>query len=127
MGWRSILISHPSRISIKNNQLVIEQEEGWSMPVEDLISIVIENPQVVITMKTLEILSENGVTLYVCDNRHIPNGYLLPYYQHSRQLKIINQQLSQTEPFKKRIWQQIIKQKIKNQAYVLMCVGKRDI
>ena len=127
MGWRSILISHPSRISIKNNQLVIEQEEGWSMPVEDLISIVIENPQVVITMKTLEILSENGVTLYVCDNRHIPTGYLLPYYQHSRQLKIINQQLSQTEPFKKRIWQQIIKQKIKNQAYVLMCVGKRDI
>lgn len=127
MGWRSIIISHPSRISIKNNQLVIEQEESWSMPVEDLISVVIENPQIVITMKALEILSENGVTLYVCDNRHIPNGYLLPYYQHSRQLKIINQQLSQTEPFKKRIWQQIIKQKIKNQAFVLMCIGKRDI
>ncbi|MBO5143112.1 MAG: type II CRISPR-associated endonuclease Cas1 [Clostridia bacterium] len=127
MGWRSIVISHPSKISVKDNQLVIEQEEKWSMPIEDLTSIVIENPQVVITMKTLELLSDSNVTLYVCDNRHIPIGYLLPYYRHSRQLKIINQQLSQSEPFKKRLWQQIIKQKIINQAYVLMCNGKRDV
>lgn len=127
MGWRSILISHPSRISVKNNQLVIEQEEQLSMPIEDLISLVIENPQVVITTKALEILAQNSVTVYVCDNRHIPIGYLLPYYQHSRQLKTIKQQLSQTEPFKKRIWQQIIKQKIENQAYVLMCIGKKEI
>lgn len=127
MGWRSIVISHPSKISVKDNQLVIEQEEKWSMPIEDLTSIVIENPQVVVTMKTLELLSDSNVTLYVCDNRHIPIGYLLPYYRHSRQLKIINQQLSQSEPFKKRLWQQIIKQKIINQAYVLMCNGKRDV
>lgn len=127
MGWRSIVISHPSKISVKDSQLIIEQNEKWSMPIEDLVSIVIENPQVIITTRTLEILSENNVTLYVCDNRHIPIGYLLPYYQHSRQLKIIKQQLSQTEPFKKRIWQQLIKRKIQNQAYVLMCTGKRDI
>lgn len=127
MGWRSILISRPSKISVKNDQLVIEQEEQLSMPIEDLISVVIENPQVVITTKALEILVQNSVTVYVCDNRHIPIGYLLPYYQHSRQLKIIKQQLTQTEPFKKRIWQQIIKQKIENQAYVLMCVGKREV
>ncbi len=127
MGWRSIVISRPSKISVKNNQLVIEQEEQLSMPIEDIISVVIENPQVVITIKALEILAENSVTVYVCDNRHIPIGYLLPYYQHSRQFKIIKQQLSQTEPFKKRIWQQIIKQKIENQAYVLMCIGKREI
>ena len=127
MGWRSIIISHPSKLSVKDNQLIIDQEEKWSMPIEDIASVVIENPQTLITMKTLELLSNCNVTLYICDNRHIPIGYLLPYYQHSRQLKVINQQLSQTEPFKKRLWQQIIKQKIKNQAYVLMCIGKRDI
>lgn len=127
MGWRNIVISNPSRISVKDSQLIIEQNEKWSMPIEDLISIVIESPQVIITAKTLEILSENNVTLYVCDNKHIPIGYLLPYYQHSRQLKIIKHQLSQTEPFKKRLWQQIIKQKIKNQAYVLMCIGEREV
>ncbi len=127
MSWRSLVISHPSKISIKNNQLVIEQKERWSVPIEDIASVVLESPQILITMKTLEVLSENGATLYVCDNRHIPIGYLLPYYQHSRQLKAIKQQLSQTEPFKKRLWQQIIKRKIKNQAYVLMCIGQRIV
>jgi len=127
MSWRSLVISHPSKISIKNNQLVLEQEEIWSMPVEDLTAVVIEDPQVVITMRTLEILASNGTIVYVCDTRHIPIGYLLPYYQHSRQLKAIQQQLAITQPFKKRLWQQIIQQKVKNQSYVLMCVGKRNI
>ena len=39
MGWRSIVISHPSKLSVKDNQLIIEQEEKWSMPIEDLISV----------------------------------------------------------------------------------------
>lgn len=127
MAWRNIIISQPSRLSIKNDQLVIEQEESWSMPVEDIISVVIENPQVTITMRTLEKLTSNGTVLYVCDTRHIPTGYMLPYYQHSRQLKTIKQQLEMTEAFKKRLWQKIIQQKIKNQSYILMCNGSRDV
>ena len=55
---------------------------------------------------------------------YIPNGYVLPYYQHSRSLKILKEQIILSEPFKKRCWQRIIKQKITNQAYVLRCIGK---
>ena len=126
MSWRSLVISRPSRISIKNNQLVIEQEEAVSMPVEDITSIIIESPQVVITVKALDLLSSNGTIVYICNDKHTPSSYFLPFYQHSRQYGIIKQQLSITEPFKKRVWQQIIKQKICNQAYVLLCLGKRD-
>ena len=126
MSWRSLVISRPSRVSIKNNQLVIEQEEAVSMPIEDIASIVIESPQVVITVKALDLLSNNGTIIYICNDKHTPSSYFLPFYQHSRQYGVIKQQLSVTEPFKKRIWQQIIRQKIKNQAYVLQCIGKRD-
>ena len=122
MSWRSLIISHPSKLFLKNNQLCIQQEEVWDVPLEDISAIVIESNQVVITEGLLSKLCENNTVVYFCDRKHIPNGYLLPYYQHSRQTKILTEQISLTEPFKKRCWQTIVKQKIKNQAYVLKCI-----
>ncbi len=127
MSWRSLIISHPSKLSLKNNQLCIEQGEIWSVPLEDISAIVIESQQVLITESLLSKLCENNTVVYFCDSKHIPNGYLLPYYQHSRQLKVLKEQILLSEPFKKRCWQRIIKQKVINQAYVLRCIGKFDI
>ena len=127
MSWRSLIISHPSKLSLKNNQLCIEQGEIWSVPLEDISAIVIESKQVLITESLLSKLCENNTVVYFCDSKHIRNGYLLPYYQHSRQLKVLKEQILLSEPFKKRCWQRIIKQKVINQAYVLRCIGKFDI
>ncbi|MBQ9314298.1 MAG: type II CRISPR-associated endonuclease Cas1 [Clostridia bacterium] len=127
MSWRSVIITRPSKLSLKNNQMQILQEEVWSVPVEDISALVIESSQVVVTEGLLSKLCENNTVVYICDHKHIPNGYVLPYYQHSRTLKIIKEQINLTEPFKKRIWQEIVKQKIVNQAYVLMCIGKHDV
>lgn len=127
MSWRSIIISHPSKLSLKNNQLCIQQEEVWNVPLEDVSAIVLESQQILITEGLLSKFCENNIIVYICDSKHIPNGYVLPYYQHSRNLKILKEQIILSEPFKKRCWQKIIKQKITNQAYVLRCVGKYDI
>lgn len=123
MSWRSLIISRPSKLSLENNQLLIKQEEIWNVPLEDISVIVLETHQVVITAGLLSKLCDNNTVLITCNQKHIPNGYLLPYYQHSRQTKITNEQIAITEPFKKRCWQTIIKQKVKNQAYVLRCTG----
>ncbi len=127
MSWRSLIISHPSKLSLKNNQLCIQQEEVWDVPLEDISAIVIESPQVLITESLLSKFCENNTIVYICNSKHIPNGYVLPYYQHSRQPKILKEQISLSEPFKKRCWQKIIKQKVTNQAYVLRCIGKFKI
>lgn len=127
MSWRSIIISHPSKLSLKNNQLCIQQEEVWNVPLEDVSAIVLESHQILITESLLSKFCENNIIVYICDSKHIPNGYVLPYYQHSRSLKILKEQIILSEPFKKRCWQKIIKQKITNQAYVLRCIGKYDI
>lgn len=126
MSWRSLIISHPSKLSLKNNQIQIQQEEVWSMPIEDVSAIVLESQQILLTESLLSKICENNIIVYICDSKHTPNGYILPYFQHSRQLKIIKMQIAMTEPFKKRCWQKIIKQKIFNQSYVLKCVGKYD-
>lgn len=127
MSWRSLIISHPSKLSLKNNQLHIEQDEVWNVPLEDISAIVIESQQVLITESLLSKFCENNTIVYICNSKHIPNGYVLPYYQHSRQTKILKEQILLSEPFKKRCWQKIIKQKVKNQAYVLRCVGNYAI
>lgn len=124
MSWRSLIISHPSKLSLKNNQICIQQEEIWDVPLEDVSVIVIESQQVLITESLLSKLCENNTVVYFFDKKHIPNGYLLPYCQHSRQTKILNEQIVLSEPFKKRTWQIIVKQKIQNQAYVLKCIRK---
>lgn len=127
MSWRSLIISRPSKLFLKNNRLCIQQEEVWNVPLEDVAALVIESQQVVITEGLLSKLCENNTIVYICDSKHIPNGYVLPYFQHSRCAKILKTQISLTEPFKKRCWQKIIKQKIVNQAYVLRCIGKFDV
>lgn len=103
----------------KNRQLQITQDEEWSIPIEDISSVVLETPQINITSKVMSMMADNKVVMYSCDDKHLPNGIFIPFACHSRQLKVINQQLNCTESFNKRCWQKIIIRKILNQAKVL--------
>ena len=108
MSWRSVMITHPTKLSVKNRQLKITQDEEWSIPIEDINSIVLETPQVVITSKVMSLMAENKVTVYCCNEKHLPNGVFIPYACHSRELKAIKNQLESSESFRKRCWQKII-------------------
>lgn len=119
MSWRSVMITKPTKLSIKNRQLKITQEEDYDLPLEDISTIVLETPQISLSAKALSMFADNKIVMYSCDDRHIPNGVFVPFACHSRQLKVINQQLNCTESFNKRCWQKVIMTKIKNQAKVL--------
>lgn len=122
MSWRSVVITQPTKLSVKNRQLQITQDEQWSIPMEDISSVVLETPQINISSKTISLMAENKIVMYSCDEKHLPNGIFMPFACHSRELKAIKQQLNCTESFNKRCWQKIIIQKIFNQAKVLkMC------
>lgn len=127
MSWRSVIITQPTKLSIKNKQLKITQEEECSIPVEDISSIVLENSQIVLTTKVISSLAENKAVLYSCDDKHLPNGIFIPFACHSRQIKAIKQQIECTESFKKRCWQHIIISKINNQAKVLNLCNKKKV
>jgi len=62
--------------------------------------------------------------LIICNERHIPTAALNPLNLYSRQLKQIKNQISETLPHKKKIWQQIVCAKIQNQAKCLKILGK---
>ncbi len=124
MAYRNIFITNPCKISTKNEQFVIDGEIKATVPIEDINCVLIENPQVNISVYTLSKLAEEGVCVFTCDNRHMPCGVLMPFNQHSRQLQILEFQIAQTKPAQKQLWKQIVAAKVENQAKCLEICGK---
>ena len=122
MSWQILYISNPAMLTLKNRQLkyqCLETDEILTFPIEDISVIVLEHKQVTLTHALLSACMEGKVVLFTCDDKHIPNGALFPFAMHSRYALHSKIQLQASEPFKKKLWQQIIKQKIFNQATVL--------
>lgn len=126
MAWRVISIENPARLSVKNSQLVISQDESFEIPIEDIDSLIIDNHGINLTTNLLNELSFQSVSVVICDQKHLPTTVVLPYSQHSRQAKISRQQIEMKIPLKKQIWQNNIVRKITNQADVLKYFGLND-
>lgn len=124
MAYRNLMITTPCRIRIKQEQLVVEGEVSASFPLEDLLSVLIESRQCTLTTAALAALAEAGVTVFACDEKHIPCALTLPFARHSRQLEITRGQLDWTQPARNRWWQQIVQAKIRNQAECLSLCGR---
>lgn len=129
MGYKTLLFSSPCKLRVKNFQLVyssIEQDETITVPLEDISTIILENMQIEITNYLLSACGEYNITLFSCDKKHQPNVILTPFYRHSRNSKIAAMHINMPEPLKKRMWQKIIQQKIKNQSDVLKLLFDND-
>ncbi len=128
MGYKTLLFSTPCKLRVKNFQLVYQPEnnEEITIPLEDISTIVLENMQIEVTNYLLSMCGEYNITLFSCDKKHQPNVVLTPFYQHSRNTKIAFNHINMSEPLKKRLWQKIIQQKIKNQSNVLKLVLEND-
>lgn len=116
MGFRNIFIENPTKISNKLNQLVIQQRETFTIPIDDINSIIIDNNMCSITSSTLAKCSENNVAVFFCNDKHIPCSILLPYENYYYKLPILKSQFKMGNRLKGRLWQKIIKSKIQNQA-----------
>lgn len=126
MAYRNLMLTSPARVSCKNAQLVVETDQIVSFPIEDLCSVLIESRQCSITTAALAALVQNGTTVYLCDEKHLPCGVALPFAQNCRQLEVARMQMEWTAPVKKRLWQQIVRRKIQNQAECLRLCGKTE-
>ena len=96
MSWRSVVITQPTKLSIKNRQLKITQDEEWTIPIEDISTIMLETPQVSMSAKLISIIADSQIVMYTCNEKYIPNGIVMPFNCHSRQRKTITLQLKST-------------------------------
>lgn len=123
---RTITISSPVHLSLENRQLVMtnkETEERQTLPLAEVGLLILEHPRVTTTLRMLQYCMEVGCVVVVCDQWHIPSGYLYPLEGHSTQGERTREQVAASIPTKKSIWKQLVKSKILNQAAVLKSRG----
>lgn len=120
MAWRGVHICNAAGLTLRQGQLVVAQESGEiTFPLEDIAYIILDTPQITITSSLLAAMLKAGIAVVQSDEKHIPCGVAFSFHAHWRQGEIAHSQVSVTEPFKKRAWQAIVRQKIHNQAAVL--------
>ena len=123
---QTLFFSHPARLSLKDNQLVItlkDSNELITRPIEDIGFVVIENQQIIFTIPLLNELVHNNVSVILCDAKGMPSSMLMGLNNNATQAESLKYQLNVSEPMRKQAWKQIVEQKIRNQAAVLDKLG----
>lgn len=125
MAWRGLHLTKPSRLSLADGQVVVGQDDGEvRIALEDVAWIVLDAPQSTLTGSLLSACMSAGIALIATDETHTPSGVLLPFHRHFRQGEIAHKQAAIGGPFKKRLWQKIVRAKIENQAEALKQLGR---
>ena len=66
MAWRVIGIQNPSRLSLRDNQLAITQDEEVSLPIEDIDALILDSYGITTTANLLTELATNNTTVSIC-------------------------------------------------------------
>lgn len=125
---RTILLENKASLTAKNLQLVIKTEiKESTIPIEDIGFLVIDNPEIYLSITAMNLLVENNTALIICNKSHLPNGMFLNLNSHHIQQEIFRNQIEATLPLKKQLWQQTIIEKISNQGILLEKItGKKN-
>ena len=99
---------------------MVQENGAAQVPIEDIETIIIDNPRVSLTAPLLRAISMAGATVVICDDKHLPCGLYLSQYQHFKSGPVVALQSEIKAPHAKRIWQSIVVAKIKNQAQLLL-------
>ncbi len=108
-------------LHVRNAQLVIEPEGGPAVttPLSEIAVLVISHPRVLITQAVIAGLAELGGSVVVCDQKYLPTAMMLPVQAHSTQAERFARQAQASLPRRKRLWQQIVRAKIRRQGRLL--------
>ena len=115
------LAETPARLSVRNACLVIASGAGaeTTLPVGEVAAVVLSHPQLALTQPVLAQLAGAGAVVVVCDGRRMPVGMLLPLAEHFAQGERFARQAAASLPTRKRLWQSLVRAKIRGQAQVL--------
>ena len=129
---RTIYISTPCALKMKDNQLVVqynhikgqENKADKTVPIEDIGFLILEHDQITLTHRMIAALLENNVALITSNTKMLPTGLILNLNGNTLQGERFRWQIEASEPLKKQLWSQIVKQKIINQSFLLECENK---
>ena len=130
MLYRILEINEENRyVSLNRGFIVIKtgNEVLGKVPIDDISVLLLTAQSVTVSKNILNALSERGCITVLCGKNYMPQSMVLPIANHCLFTKIVKSQINTSEPFKKRIWQQIVTKKIQNQALTLKLCNKESL
>lgn len=120
MAFRTVYIESPCKMSYKSGYLVVRKEDDTAkIHLSEISTIILQTMQVFISAYLMAELAKNKISLVVSDGKCNPVGQYLPLYGAHNTSKRIAEQIEWGEPIKKRVWQRVVKDKIREQARFL--------
>ena len=130
MAWRGVHLSRAARLRVEHRNLVIDfadSETAVRLPLEDISYLILDTPEISLTGALMTRMSECAIMVLGCDARHMPAWTSLPWGLHYRQGELTQLQLDCSLPLNKRLWQQIICEKILAQATCLKILNRTNV
>ena len=127
MAGRIIEISTDNKhLSIDRGFLIISEnkQEIGKIALDTIDAVIIYAHGTTYTNNVLVKLAEQKSPLVICNTNFLPTSILIPIEGNYTQASIMDAQIQATEPTKKKLWQQIVKSKLLQQASVLQYIGK---
>ena len=120
MSFRTVVITKQSKISYKNRFLVVKQENDEKyIHLSEIDTVIVDSISVSISAYLLKELADNKINIIFCDEKHNPFGEIVSYYSKHNTSKMIKEQIKWKITDKDKIWSEIVKNKIMNQALLL--------
>lgn len=124
---RTLSFSHPAYLKKKDMQLVVEfpdkDKESHHIPIEDIGILILDHYQISLTSSLLSALQSNNSMVISCDEKHHPQGVMLPFWNHSNFTERLWLQIEASPVLRKNLWKQTVEAKIRNQAVLLELKG----
>ena len=120
MSFRIVVITRQSKISYKNRFLVVKHENDEKyIHLSEIDTIIVDSISVSISAYLLKELADNKINIIFCDEKHNPFGEVVPYYSKHNTSKMIKEQIKWKPSDKDKLWSEIVRNKIMNQALLL--------
>jgi CRISPR-associated protein Cas1 len=122
---RIVEITTPARLSVRDAQLVIEWPQAeqlrlpFTTPVSEIAVLLLAHPQISLSQAVLSRIAEAGGSVITIDGKFLPASMLLPMQSHFIQTERFARQMELSLPSRKRLWQQIVRAKIRTQGELL--------
>ncbi len=121
---RTLYFGNNAYLRTKDQQLIVDfsdkEKKSATVPIEDIGVVILDAYQLTISQNLISRLLDNNVALITCNSKRMPQGLMLNLEGNTLQQERFKYQINISEPLKKQLWQQTIKQKIRNQRALLL-------
>ncbi len=110
-----------AHLSVWKGLLCVQRrdKEEITIPFDEIAVVVGTHRELTFTQAFFARLAENNGVFIACNEKSVPVAFMLPLEGHHLQSEQYALQAQSKEPVKKRLWQSVVRSKIRAQAYLL--------